>query len=773
MKIYSYSRLDWLSAGLLVSIIFTAAVRLDTTDWTPDLGYVESLAVLGTLLGLALGLSQFRRLALQLLASLYTVFIVPMQLSQIILGEQTVLGRLASLYGRFSASVGLVVAAKPIEDHIFFVVLMSVLFWVVGIYSGYRLIRARTIYSVLLPSTIPILIIQYYDGYKPERIWGLAFYFFLALILTGRINLLNARDRWENEHIVAGNDPEFDLNRNIASVAAIIVLAAWLIPVPAVILPAAANAWHKFDEKFSTTRKRLDDMLAALNTSRIYAAPGDLYGDVMGLGRVASSGETEIFNVVVPANNLPRLYWRMRAYDTYQNGSWQTLYSQNMPFDPETGSFVRTDMMPVPVAEFTFTWQSSQSAMLVTPSLPVWTSRLGSIQITRSLGGETDPLSWSASQALHSGDSYHARGWMSNPTQKGLRESGTDYPTWITERYLQVPEELAPAFSRLATQITADMPSNFDKAEALTDYLRQTITYVETVPAAPVGVDPLAWFLFDQKSGFCNYYASAEVLLLRSIGIPARMVVGFSEGKKGNYGVYSVRSQHAHAWPEVYFPNLGWVQFEPTAIQSVLVRPSGEVVSGNFTNPQPDFPNGTGINSPRAREEADSDPTVSTRSPRFLGLTAADWLWVIISGIAIVVLGVLAWKMQQRQSFTQRIPRAFKAIYSFYNIKSPAWVDRWVRWSEVSAVERAFHAINQCLGWLKKPQLDDVTPTERAIFLKALVSEASEDIELLSSALEKTLFTPEPADVSEAVRASWRLRFMTIRKIVRRRIYGE
>ena len=94
-------------------------------------------------------------------------------------------------------------------------------------------------------------------------------------------------------------------------------------------------------------------------------------------------------------------------------------------------------------------------------------------------------------------------------------------------------------------------------ADAITQYLRSNITYSSTVENPPSGQDALDWFLFDSKKGFCNYYATAEVVLLRSVGIPARMVVGFAQGEFEQPNLYVVRERDAHAWPEVYFPGLG------------------------------------------------------------------------------------------------------------------------------------------------------------------------------------------------------------------------
>jgi len=779
MKAVSYSRWDWPSAGLLLAAVFTAAVRLDATNWVPDLGYVESFAVFGTLLGLGLGLSQFKPATIRALVGLYTVFTLPFSLSRIISGEETALGQITSLGGRLWASISLILDRKPVEDYIFFVILMTILFWGVGIFSGFKLIRNRTILSVLLPSLIPILVIQYYDGYKAERIWGLAVYFFLALMLAGRINLLNSRDRWDEQQIVAGNDPEFDLSKNIMSAAAVIIMAAWLLPTPAIILPAAAQTWRYINEPFDSFRERMDDILAALNTSRINTNVNELYGSSMGLGRAAGSGDKVLFSVFAPEKSVPRLYWKVRAYNSYLNGSWQILNSKNVSFDPGEGDFIETGIEPGPIEEFTFIWQTNQSIILATPTFPIWASRQGSVQFFEGPEEEIDLLSWNVSPILRAGDRYQVRALQTSPTQKELRNSGSDYPAWITERYLQVPEKNAAQFYDLAVKITEGMPTNFDKAEAITTYLRQNISYNEKVPAPPADTDPLNWFLFTLKSGFCNYYASAEVILLRSLGIPARMIVGFSEGKLEDEDIYNIRGLDAHAWPEAYFPGIGWVQFEPTVSLEPIIRPSGEIGPlGPSISPPPAIPDGSEDNSRFDRENEFLEEPDAPINPTFLGLRRSQWLWVIISSIMVAFSGFIAWGVQHHTipglSFlTKRTPRAIKALYSRNNLKTPLWVEDWILWSEVSNEERAFHAVNQSLAWLKNPQPNYATPVERALLLKSLIPEASMEIDILSKALEETLFTTHKADTSEAFRMSWRLRFLTIRKITQHWLYGE
>ena len=100
---------------------------------------------------------------------------------------------------------------------------------------------------------------------------------------------------------------------------------------------------------------------------------------------------------------------------------------------------------------------------------------------------------------------------------------------------------------------------------AIEAYLR-TISYTLDVPAPPLDRDVADYFLFDLRRGYCDYFATAMVVLARSVGIPARLVTGYASG---GYDVISaqfvVLEKDAHSWVEVYFPSYGWVEFEPTS----------------------------------------------------------------------------------------------------------------------------------------------------------------------------------------------------------------
>jgi transglutaminase-like putative cysteine protease len=160
---------------------------------------------------------------------------------------------------------------------------------------------------------------------------------------------------------------------------------------------------------------------------------------------------------------------------------------------------------------------------------------------------------------------YQTVGVISTASPETLRQGGTDLPRWVTDRYLQLPPAFPETIKERARQASAGQQTPYDIAIAIQNYLR-TLPYSTTdVKAPPPGVDGVEWFIFTQRIGFCNYYASAMITMLRSLGIPARLVTGFAPGEWDDQrGAWVVRAKHYHAWPEVYIAGHGWVEFEPT-----------------------------------------------------------------------------------------------------------------------------------------------------------------------------------------------------------------
>jgi len=157
-----------------------------------------------------------------------------------------------------------------------------------------------------------------------------------------------------------------------------------------------------------------------------------------------------------------------------------------------------------------------------------------------------------------------------------LRAMDSEYPAEISGRYLKLPDTVPDRVLALAREVTQAARTPYDRALAIEAYLR-TFPYTLEVEAPPVGRDVADYFLFTAKKGYCDYYASAMVVLARAVGLPARIVVGYASGDyDAQTAEYIVRQGNAHSWAEIYFAGVGWVEFEPTAGQPTLVRQGDE-----------------------------------------------------------------------------------------------------------------------------------------------------------------------------------------------------
>jgi hypothetical protein len=125
----------------------------------------------------------------------------------------------------------------------------------------------------------------------------------------------------------------------------------------------------------------------------------------------------------------------------------------------------------------------------------------------------------------------------------------------------------------LADELTANIQNPYDKAKAIEAHLRAYPYSLDVTPPPP-NQDVADYFLFDLKTGYCDYYATSMIVLARAAGLPARLVIGYSSGiYNPTKAEYVIREANAHSWVEVYFAGIGWVEFEPTANQQPVIMP--------------------------------------------------------------------------------------------------------------------------------------------------------------------------------------------------------
>jgi hypothetical protein len=154
---------------------------------------------------------------------------------------------------------------------------------------------------------------------------------------------------------------------------------------------------------------------------------------------------------------------------------------------------------------------------------------------------------------------------LSVASAEALQTAQGDDPDFITARYTGNPTTVTQRTVDKAIEITAGSTNRYDQAFAIQEWLRKTFPYDEQVDVAPPDQDAVDYFLFEGKRGYCEYFASAMVVMLRSVNVPARLVAGYHSAPfDPDQGGYLYREKQAHTWVEVYFPNYGWIPFEPT-----------------------------------------------------------------------------------------------------------------------------------------------------------------------------------------------------------------
>ena len=144
------------------------------------------------------------------------------------------------------------------------------------------------------------------------------------------------------------------------------------------------------------------------------------------------------------------------------------------------------------------------------------------------------------------------------------------YHTQIIQSiYTKLPKDLPQRVTSLTTKILKDRghenSSPMVKALDIEMYLKSNYPYDLNIPPFPDKKDSVDYFLFEQKRGYCEHFASSMTVMLRTQGIPARLVTGYLPGDFNPFsGFYSVKMNHAHAWVEMYIPDYGWYAIDPT-----------------------------------------------------------------------------------------------------------------------------------------------------------------------------------------------------------------
>jgi transglutaminase-like putative cysteine protease len=770
---------DWPAALLLLAAIYVAATRLNATGWTDELNLVQTVALLGVIAGLALGKSTFSPGVVRFFALVYGTFVVFWQVG-LTLGEGVLWSeRMISIGNRLLIILDQIFQQKPVTDNLFFNLLMAGLFWTLSVYAGYNLTRYGNPWRAVIPAGFTMMIIHAYDPFLPVRTWFLAGFIFLALLIVARMHFIKLQYRWKINGTYLPPYAGIDSLRLGLITTVVLVLFAWTVPAVASAVPQAEQVWLNATRPWMDFRNNMSNVFYSLQAS--VGVVTDFYGENLPLGRGNPLSDTAIMTIESPpraASNV-RYYWRSRVYDTYEEGWSNTL--ENVDFvSPDEFNFNLPEYESRANSTFTIT-TLFPIQNLHTPSQPVWVSRPADAYYTVNSDGSVDMSHFKADPVLLAGDTYRVEASLTTASQKELREAGTDYPSWVTARYLQLPDTITPRTIELAEEIASGFDNPYDIAQAITDFLRTNLEYSDTVPGPPAGLEPIDWVLFDHKQAFCNYYASAEIVMLRSLGIPARLAVGYAEGERTALGgveeipdlvpggvnipqeiqiqsdTFTVRHRDAHAWPEVYFPNIGWVEFEPTVSQQPIIRPIG-LVSETDQQPPPNPQNNELQDRAQRRLDELSAQGGSNQNVSIGGLTFNPTPIYVTLAIIIISSITLLVRRVRIQRGSPPVPVQLESSLQRVGIKSPQILIRWSRFASLSPLSRAYLELNRALLRLGQPPRMSDTPAERGNELVQILPVADNSIRSVLIPYQNSIYGNQPGDTEDAQRAGKEIR---------------
>jgi transglutaminase-like putative cysteine protease len=620
----------WIAAVLLVFNLVVVVWSVEQANWvaTPNL---VLLLLLATLTSLALYRVPVWSLILLPVGLGIGLSIVLWQLSNIKLdgiavgGTNEVVERLI-LWWEAALMDSISIDSLP-----FGFALMSAT-WITGFLGAWLFLRYGNFWGVFVLGGIGLL--SNLTFLPPNSAFHLGFYLFTALILVARVQAIRRKQGWEQRSVKVDDHLAGLYLSDSFGLTILIIITAFLIPVAPKLTAAnnAYEFMRQPLESIEDDFNRLFAGLPARRPlgfriwDNVMALQGSIYPTTTQVLQVES--QTEMYWKARTYSTYNGKGWYSEHTSTNPLG-YKPEFTQNLndlqrekitykitPFYDSSLMFTSHQLLNV-----------DRDVMIETQSLPVFTigpsvleegeplpeylqeaglsltkviyengpyvndfqlgqslpdqfriedvdregGRLIEIRLIEALPATPEVLSVTSKHGkFESGDTYQVTSAISlaEPTQ--LRNATTNYPAWVSERYLQLPVDLPNRVRDLASTITSGLDNPYEKARAIENYLRTNYRYNLKITPPPFNADGIDHFLFTLGEGYSEYFASTMAVMLRTLDVPARLAVGYTTGDRvEEKPLFAVRDSHSHAWLEVYFPKYGWIPFEPTPGQSL------------------------------------------------------------------------------------------------------------------------------------------------------------------------------------------------------------
>lgn len=712
----------WSTLLLLTGMVMCVTWAISAPKWVDNIQIISWVAWGGLLMGILLAKARFSAWVAHFFSLVYGAAWISYLGTRLLPSMPTFRERLLELGYHINAWLWNVLHGGSSSDSLMFVLFLACVVWLLGYMTVWATYRARRIWWAILP-TATVLLINIYWG-PPRLLIYLIVYMGFMLLFFIRFNLFLQQRSWSEARVRYDPEIVWDFLRYGLGFIAVVMALAWGAPGA-----AASKEMADFLGRFSEPWERVQDTWNRLFfSSRYYGqAQASAFGTTMSLGGAVHLDNRVVMDVAAPTGR----YWRAAVYDEYTGSGWANNDEEVVYLGPYDAGFVVPQFEMRRIITQTYTSYAPGRTQLLAAAEPLAVNRMIKVRNQRVIGrlpterrsGELLNVSMIfARSSLEGGESYAVISAISAADEERLRAAGDDYPKWVTARYLQLPDSLPRRVRDLAEALTRDATSPYDKAQTLEAYLRQ-IKYNELIKSPPLEQDRVDWFLFDLKEGYCDYYSSAMAVMARAVGIPARVAVGYAQGEYvSEAGIYRVRDNNAHAWVEIYFPRYGWIEYEPTAAEPVIVRPKPAPTNTNNV-PRPTPALDDELDRLRGMIDQRYDPIPLPEQ------SSRPWwvpvLWVA-SGLLLVtvMIGGSYWWLEERDLVNVGLVRK---VYA-----------RMVRFGHL----------------LKVPEREPQTPFEYAAALSAEVPAGQRPIYRIAELFVEEQFSPRRAD-EEASVSEW------------------
>ena len=440
-----------------------------------------------------------------------------------------------------------------------FAVFFTATFWLLGFEGAWLTLNRRQPWPVIGVGGLVLVVSLNFlpDSYR----FHIVPFIVAALLLPLQLNAFGRLQDW-SKRLLRHSDGVVALHYGLAlGIGAIAGTLVWVFPqVQVAPLKPVARLVQGPTERIEREFHRV---FAGLPSR--YRPPALLWRDTTSFAGAQNRPNTLLFTV---SGSTPQ-YWRARIFDQYTGSGWRSTLNSFAPWASKDSledlrsrsSVAHTFRVRAATDTLFFGGEPLQftlpSQALVRPVAPMDVHQIRLADEMLSYFNTRVNLKYSTLSSV------------ATAGQAALERAGTDYPQWVEDHYLALPISAPQRVADLARDVTAGAPNPLRAATAVRDFLLR-YPYNLSISAPPPGWDGVDYFLFEQQQGYCDYYASSMVVMLRSVGVPARYVVGYSPGAWNSAdNAYEVRELNYHAWTEVYFPSYGWIPFEPTPSDAI------------------------------------------------------------------------------------------------------------------------------------------------------------------------------------------------------------